>query len=40
MEKRSILLSVKPEWLVKILNGEKTIEVRKKVLKELEGSIK
>lgn len=29
MEKRSILLSVKPEWLVKILNGEKTIEIRK-----------
>lgn len=29
MEKRSILLSVKPEWLVKILNGEKTIDIRK-----------
>lgn len=30
-----ILISIKPEWLVKILNGEKTIEVRKKVLKEM-----
>lgn len=29
MEKRSILLPVKPEWLVKILNGEKTIDIRK-----------
>lgn len=29
MEKRSILLSVKPEWLVEILNGEKTIDIRK-----------
>lgn len=30
-----VLMSVKPEWLCKILNGEKTIEVRKKVLKEM-----
>lgn len=30
-----ILISVRPEWLCKILNGEKTIEVRKKVLKEM-----
>lgn len=30
-----ILISIHPEWLVKILNGEKTIEVRKKVLKEM-----
>ena len=29
------LISIKPEWLYKILNGEKTIEVRKKVLKEM-----
>lgn len=29
MENISILLPVKPEWLVKILNGEKTIEIRK-----------
>ena len=31
----NILISIKPEWLCKILNGEKTIEVRKKVLKEM-----
>lgn len=30
-----ILISVQSEWLCKILNGEKTIEVRKKVLKEM-----
>lgn len=30
-----ILISIKPEWLCKILNGEKTIEVRRKVLKEM-----
>ena len=30
-----ILISVHPEWLVKILNGEKQIEIRKKVLKEM-----
>lgn len=29
MEKRSILLPVRPEWLAEILNGEKTIEIRK-----------
>lgn len=28
-----ILISIHPEWLCKILNGEKTIEVRKKVLR-------
>ena len=28
-----VLISIKPEWLCKILNGEKTIEVRRKVLK-------
>lgn len=26
---KSILMSVQPKWLVKILNGEKTIEIRK-----------
>lgn len=31
-----ILISIIPEWLCKILNGEKTIEVRRKVLKDLE----
>ena len=30
-----ILISVQSEWLCKILNGDKTIEVRKKVLKEM-----
>lgn len=28
-----ILISIRPQWLCKILNGEKTIEVRKKVLR-------
>ena len=32
---RYILISIRPQWLVKILNGEKTIEVRKKVLREM-----
>lgn len=32
---RYILISIKPEWLCKILNGEKTIEVRKKILNSL-----
>lgn len=30
-----VLISIHPEHLCKILNGEKTIEVRKKVLKEM-----
>lgn len=30
-----ILISIRPEWLCKILNGDKTIEIRKKVLKEM-----
>lgn len=30
-----VLISIRPEYLCKILNGEKTIEVRKKVLKEM-----
>ena len=30
-----ILISVQSEWLCKILNGDKTIEVRKQVLKEM-----
>lgn len=29
------LISIHPEWLWKILNGKKTIEIRKKVLKEM-----
>ena len=28
-EMKSILISIKPEWVAKILNGEKTIEIRK-----------
>lgn len=31
----NILISINPEWLCKILNGEKAIEVRKKVLKRM-----
>ena len=30
-----ILISIQPQWLCKILNKEKTIEIRKKVLKEM-----
>lgn len=34
-EEKKILISIQPQWLCKILNGEKTIEVRKKILKEM-----
>ena len=34
---KSILLSIKPEWVKKILNGDKTIEVRKKFPKDYKG---
>lgn len=34
-DEKKVLTSIRPEWLVKILNGEKTIEIRKKVLKEM-----
>jgi len=34
---RYILISIQPQWLCKILNGEKTIEIRKKVLREMLG---
>lgn len=30
---KAILMSIRPEWLVKILNGEKTIEIRKTIPK-------
>lgn len=30
-----ILISIRPEWLCKILNGEKTIEIRKRILREM-----
>lgn len=32
-----ILISIQPQWLCKILNGEKTIEVRKQVLNCMKG---
>ena len=34
---RYILISIQPQHLAKILNGKKTIEVRKKILKSLKG---
>lgn len=34
-----VLLSIRPEHLVNILYGKKTIEVRKKILKEMKGLI-
>lgn len=30
-----ILISIRPEWLCKILNGEKTIEIRKQIVNDL-----
>ena len=35
VETKYVLISIRPEWLCKILNREKTIEVRRKVLKEM-----
>lgn len=32
-----ILMSIRPEWVAKILNGEKTIEIRKKFPKDYVG---
>jgi predicted transcriptional regulator len=32
---KEVLISIRPEWLCKILNKEKTIEVRRVVLKEM-----
>ena len=34
-EEKKVLISIRPQWMRKILNGEKTIEIRKKVLKEM-----
>ena len=34
---KSILLSIRPQWVAKILNGEKTIEVRKLFPKDYVG---
>ena len=33
-----ILISIRPEWACKILNGEKTVEVRKQVLNCMKGN--
>ena len=34
---KAILMSIRPKWVAKILNGEKTIEIRKKFLKDYVG---
>lgn len=34
---KAILMSIKPKWVAKILNGEKTIEIRKKFPKDYVG---
>ena len=34
-DEKYVLISIQPKWLCKILNGEKTIEIRKVVLKEM-----
>lgn len=34
-KEKHLLVSIKPQWVQKILNGEKTIEIRKRVLKGL-----
>lgn len=38
-ENKYILISIRPEWLCKILNGEKTIEVRRVVTNKLKKLI-
>ena len=35
IETKFVLISIHPQWLCKILNQEKTIELRRKVLKEM-----
>ena len=37
MSKQAILMSIRPQYVAKILNGEKTIEVRKKFPKDYVG---
>jgi len=37
--KKVIVMSVRPEWLAKILNGEKTVEIRTRVPKDFVGEI-
>ena len=34
---KAILMSIRPEWVAKILNGEKTVEIRKKFPKDYVG---
>ena len=34
---KAILMSIKPKWVAKILNGEKTIEIRKKFPSDYRG---
>lgn len=34
---KAIMMSIRPEWVAKILNGEKTIEIRKKFPKDYVG---
>lgn len=40
IDKETIIISIKPEHLANILNGKKTIEVRKKILKNMEELMK
>lgn len=40
IDKETIIISIKPEHLKNILNGKKTIEVRKKILKCMEELMK
>ena len=35
--RKSILMSIKPQYVAKILNGEKTIEIRKRFPKDYVG---
>ena len=37
MENKAILMSIRPQYVAKILNGEKTIEIRKKFPKDYVG---
>lgn len=34
---KAIMMSIRPQWIAKILNGEKTIEIRKKFPKDYVG---
>lgn len=34
---KAILMSIRPKWVAKILNGEKTIEIRKRFPKDFKG---